>query len=304
MDVRFINPFLDGAAEVLGKMAGVKPVVGKPFAKFKDSAYGDVSGIIGMTGDAIGSLALTFSEECIIGIVSRMVGENYSEINKDVTDAVGELTNMISGASRKIMERDNLKVFAAIPSVIHGKDHSVRHVIQGTSIVIPFKTESGDFVIDVCLQSQLDKKEEKMGGSEQETQQMSESNSQNVNMLNYNIPSLPQQDKPVIKDRISIDLGKTPVFEYKDVGEKIEHLKKILAEINAGRDAIMKELKNQPFMEKNKRLRYKSALPAYEAKIKRLKLDIVAAETVSKMTQEEFENPKLKTDYQHYEKKK
>jgi hypothetical protein len=62
----------------------------------------------------------------------------------------------------------------------------------------------------------------------------------------------------------------------------------------------MKELKDQPFMEQNQRLRYKKALPAYEAKIKRLKLDIIAAETISKMSQDDFDNPKIKTDYQHY----
>ena len=252
MDVRFINPFLDGTAEVLSKMAHVKPVAGKPFAKSNDSAYGDVSGIIGMTGDAIGSLALTFSEECIIGIVSNMVGETYTEINKDVMDAVGELTNMISGASRKLMEKDDLKVFAAIPSVIFGKDHSVRHVIRGMSIVIPFHTESGDFVIDVCLQSQLDKKEGKPVVSEQATPDMREFTTQNVDVLNYNVPSISKPAKPVIKDRIDIDLAKTAPLEYKDIGEKIDHLKKSLAEVNANRDLIMKELKDQPFMEQSK----------------------------------------------------
>ena len=305
MDVRFINPFLDGAVEVLTKMARMKPVAGKPFAKNNDSAYGDVSGIIGMTGDAIGSLALTFSEECIIGIVSNMLGESYKEINKEVMDTVGELTNMISGASRKLMEKDNLKVFAAIPSVIFGKDHSVRHVIHGMSIVIPFHTESGDFVIDVCLQSQLNKKVEKSVIQESSTQDMSVFNPNKVNALNFNIPSMPMPKaiQPLVQDKIDIDLGKSAPLEYKDINEKIMHFKKLLADANANRDIIMKELKDQPFMEQTQRLRYKKALPVYEAKIKRLKLDIVAAETISKMSQADFDNPKLKTDYQHYQKK-
>ncbi len=303
MDVRFINPFLDGVVEVLTKMARLNPVAGKPFAKSNDAAYGDVSGIIGMTGDAIGSLALTFSEECIIGIVSNMLGESYTEINKDVMDTVGELTNMISGASRKLMEKDNLKVFAAIPSVIFGKDHSVRHVIHGTSIVIPFHTESGDFVIDVCLQSQLNKKEEKVTSKEQVAPDMSVFTTKKVDTLNYNMPSMPKAIEPLMQDRIDLDLGKSAPLEYKDISEKIAHFKKLLAEANTNRDIIMKELKDQPFMEQNQRLRYKKALPVYEAKIRRLKLDIVAAETISKMSQDDFDNPKLKTDYQHFQKK-
>jgi chemotaxis protein CheX len=300
MDVKFINPFLDGTAEVLNKMACIKPIAGKPFAKSHDTAYGDVSGIIGMTGDAIGSLALTFSEKCIIGIVSKMLGESHKEINKEVMDAVGELTNMISGASRKLMEKDNLKVFAAIPTVVFGKAHTVRHVIQGPSIVIPFQTECGDFVIDVCLQSQLRKKEEKPLPDRRETQNTGMFNPKEVNPAVFGKPSIPKAGQAIMQETIENDLGKSAPLEYKDIGERIEHLKKVLAETNANRDSIMKQLKYQPFMEPTQRLRYKKALPAYDTKIKRLKLDIQAAETISRMSQDDFDNPKIKTDYQHH----
>lgn len=300
MDVKFINPFLYGTAEVLNKMANVKPVAGKPFAKTHDTAYGDVSGIIGMTGDAIGSLALTFSEKCIIGIVSKMLGESHNEINKEVLDAVGELTNMISGASRKLMEKDNLKVFAAIPTVVFGKNHTVRHVIQGPSIVIPFQTESGDFVIDVCLQAQMKTKKEKPLTDIRESQDTSIFNPKELNPAVFGKPSMPKAGQAIMQDTIEKDLGKSEPLQYKDIGERIEHLKRVLAEVNASRDSIMKQLKDQPFMEPSQRLRYKKALPAYDAKIKRLKLDISAAETISKMSKDDFDNPKIKTDYQHY----
>ncbi len=300
MDVRFINPFLDGTAEVLTKMARLKPVAGKPFAKTNDSAYGDVSGIIGMTGDAIGSLALTFSEDCIIGIVSNMLGESYTEISREVMDAVGELTNMISGASRKTMEKDNLKVFAAIPTVVFGKNHTIRHVVQGPSIVIPFKTECGDFVIDVCLQSQLQKKEEKQLPDRRDAQDISVFNPKEINPAVFGKPAMQKTSQEVMQDTIEKDLRKSAPLEYKDVGERIEHLRKVLVETNANRDSIMKQLKDHPFMEAAQRMRYKKALPAYDAKIKRLKLDITAAETISKMSQDDFDNPQIKTDYQHY----
>ncbi len=161
MDIRFINPFLYGMAEVLGKMAFIKPTSGKAFAKINDTgACGDVSGIIGMTGDAIGSLAISFDEECIIYIANKMLNENHKEINKEVLDTVGELTNMISGAARKIMEKNNLKVFASIPMVVFGKGHTVSHIIKCPSIVIPFQTEKGMFVMDICLKAQIKQKKE------------------------------------------------------------------------------------------------------------------------------------------------
>ena len=300
MDVKFINPFIYGTTEVLNKMAYIKPVAGKPFAKTDDTACGDVSGIIGMTGDAIGSLALTFNEKCIIGIISKMLGESHKEVNKEVMDAVGELTNMISGASRKLMEKDNLKVFAAIPTIVFGQNHTVRHVIQGPSIVIPFQTECGDFVIDVCLQSQLKKRGEKRVPDRREIPDMSIFNPKEVNPAVFGKPSMPKTGQAIMQETIEKDLGKSEPLQYKDIGERIEHLKKMLAETNTNRDSIMKQLKDQPFMEPSQRLRYKKALPAYDAKIKRLKLDISAAETISKMSQDDFDNPKIKTDYQHH----
>lgn len=151
MDVRFINCFVDGTMDVLKTMAFIEPRPGKPYLKKENAAQGDVSAIIGLTGDAKGSLALSFSASCIIKIVSNMLGEDIGEINGDVRDAVGEITNMVSGVSRKCLESQGFNVVAAIPTVVAGKNHSIRHVLGGPSIIIPFETDYGSFVVDVCL---------------------------------------------------------------------------------------------------------------------------------------------------------
>ncbi len=151
MDVRFINPFLEATIDVLKTMAFVEPRPGKPYLKKDDLAKGDVSGIIGFTGAATGSMALSFSEGCILKIVSNMLGEEIKGINGDIKDAVGEITNMVSGAARKNLESLGLSISAAIPTVIAGKGHSVSHIMGGPSIIIPFETEQGPFVVDVCI---------------------------------------------------------------------------------------------------------------------------------------------------------
>jgi chemotaxis protein CheX len=152
MDVRFINPFLKGTANVLKTMAFIDPIAGKPFLKELHAAGGDVSGVIGFTGDAKGSLALTFTSSCIFAILSNMLGETYTELNDEILDAVGELTNMISGDARKHLEAEGLIISAAIPTIISGKNHVVKHIISGPSIIIPFSTAHGPFVLDVCLE--------------------------------------------------------------------------------------------------------------------------------------------------------
>lgn len=296
MDVKFINPFIFGTMEVMEKMAFVKPVAGKPFAKTDDTARGEISGIIGMTGDATGSLALSFSEICIRGICEKMLGEKHTEINRAVLDTVGELTNMISGSARKMMEKDNLRVIAAIPTIVFGRAHTVRHVIKGPSIVIPFSTECGDFVIDVCLKSNVKPREE-------EVPQRGETKPFDPKAHNpavFGKPSLPKAGPDILQEQIEKDLAKPVPVEHQNAAERIEFLRKSLAEANATRNAILKQMKEQPFMEYTQRQRYKKALPAYDAKIKRLKLDISAAETILKMSKEELENPTIKPHFQHY----
>jgi chemotaxis protein CheX len=152
MDVRFINPFLMGTMKVLKTMSSVEPNPGRPYLKKDSLASGDVSGVIGLTGGSVvGSMALSFSEEAILKIVSNMLGEEITEVNGDITDAVGEITNMVSGVSRKELEAIGLNLSASIPTVIAGKNHSIKHVLGGPSIIIPFETEDGPFVVDVCI---------------------------------------------------------------------------------------------------------------------------------------------------------
>ena len=296
MDVKFINPFIYGTMEVMETMAFVKPSAGKPFAKTDDAAHGDVSGIIGMTGDATGSLAMSFSEACIIGLVSKMLGETHTEMNKNVLDAVGELTNMISGSARKMMEKDDLKVVAAIPTIVFGKAHTVRHIIKGPSIVIPFKTEVGEFVIDVCLRSNVQARQAQLPAADDKSSFDPKAHNPAV----FGRPTMPKAEPDILQAKIEKDLTRSEPIEHKDAAERMVHLKKVLAESVTTRDAIVKQMKEQPFMEWTQRQRYKKALPAYEAKIRRMKLDIAAAETILKMSADDLQNPTIKTHYQHY----
>ena len=143
MDVKYINPFLSGTVNVLKTMAFVNIQPGKPFLKKDHVACGDVSGIIGLTGQATGSLSVTFNFELIQLIMRNMLGEEVTEVTNDVRDAVGELTNMISGDARRMLQQEGLSLSAAIPTIVAGKDHTIKHVVNGPIIVIPFESEDG-----------------------------------------------------------------------------------------------------------------------------------------------------------------
>ncbi len=151
MKADIINPFLEATASVLKTMASTEPIPGKPYLKRGTAAVGDISGIVGITGDTEGSICLSFSRECILQVISQMLGEEQKEINEVVKDAVGELTNMISGDSRRRLEELGYHFQGAIPSVICGAAHEIKHVTNAPILSIPFSTQGGTFTVEVCF---------------------------------------------------------------------------------------------------------------------------------------------------------
>ncbi|MEN6439594.1 MAG: chemotaxis protein CheX [Syntrophobacter sp.] len=151
MNVKVINPFLAAAMHVLKTMAGLDAKPGKPFLKKDDIAMGDVSAIISITGEAQGSMALVFTESCITGVASQLLGETFSQLNDEVKDAVGELTNMICGDARRRLAEDGINLQAGIPKILSGKSHPITHLAKGPRLAIPFETSKGTFIIEVAL---------------------------------------------------------------------------------------------------------------------------------------------------------
>jgi chemotaxis protein CheX len=151
MDVNLVNPFIDAALNVLETMAFTKVQAGKPYFKNGSLARGDVSGVIQLTGEATGTISVTFTEKCILPIVSNMLGEEMKQLNEEIKDAVGEITNVICGQARRHLDELGRSLKAGIPSVIMGRDHIITHVTTGPIIGIPFNTDNGEFTIEVCF---------------------------------------------------------------------------------------------------------------------------------------------------------
>ncbi|MDD2965864.1 MAG: chemotaxis protein CheX, partial [Bacteroidales bacterium] len=94
---------------------------------------------------------LTFTTSSALGIIGSMLYEEQTELNDAVADAVGELTNMISGQARKGLVEMGMVFEGAIPSVITGQGHTIRHVSTNAILAIPFQTPHGPLMVEVCF---------------------------------------------------------------------------------------------------------------------------------------------------------
>ena len=151
-DAEVAKPFVEATKHVLSMMAQIDPKPGKPYVKKANSAEGDVSAIVGLTGDKHGSLSISFTKKCAVAMVKNMLGDDVQDIIQDAKDAVGEVTNMISGQARAGLSQIGLNMQASTPTIIFGDKHTVSHISSGPVIAIPFETAYGPFTLEFCFE--------------------------------------------------------------------------------------------------------------------------------------------------------
>lgn len=154
VDVNFINPFITSTLNVFEVTGGTKAEkVGVALKSPNDASKGDISSIIAINSEIyVGSMAICFEENCFLSIVNKMLGETYTGINDENRDAAAELCNQIFGGAKKLLNELGHTITPAIPTIIVGKDHQIKHTARGPVIVVTFATESGNFSIEAVTQ--------------------------------------------------------------------------------------------------------------------------------------------------------
>jgi chemotaxis protein CheX len=147
MRVEYINPFIRSLDNAFLTMLGCEVRRGTISVKSSSSPHYDVSGIIGLSGRAIGTVVLSLSESVARNAAATMLMTEITEINADVVDAVGELANVVAGGAKAELEQYDLS--ASLPSVITGRNHNVRFPSNVTPICVPFETAWGPLTLEV-----------------------------------------------------------------------------------------------------------------------------------------------------------
>ena len=152
MNAEFVNPFLSSFINVLQTMAQVEVKPGRPSLKKDALARGDVSGLIGMVGPtAKGSFSISFDKELALNVFRLMVGESIDELSEDITDMVGEITNMVAGGAKRQLGEKGYEFNMATPIVVTGPSHTIKHQIDGSKVLMRFISEHGKAYIEICF---------------------------------------------------------------------------------------------------------------------------------------------------------
>lgn len=151
MDVSYINPFLKAVQNVFETMINIPYTLGKPSLKKDTTTSYEVSGSIGISGEVVGCVVVSFPEAIALQLASALLGEELKQVDEDCTDAIGEIANMVAGDAKKEFPKGNTTI--SVPSVVIGK-HRIAFPKGVPIISIPCRTDQGTFVIDVALKVQ------------------------------------------------------------------------------------------------------------------------------------------------------
>lgn len=149
MDASMITPFVSSIQNVFSTMFQLPVEVGEPRIKQDRTATHDVSGIIGVSGEMVGTIVLSMPQDAALSIVTLFTGMEMEVDSPDFADAIGELVNMISGNAKAEFQRRNVSI--TCPSVVIGANHTIANQSGIACVLIPCTTDCGEVVLEVAL---------------------------------------------------------------------------------------------------------------------------------------------------------
>ena len=153
---KFIQPFIDVSKSVFEEFLGTNLSEGRPYLVESGAASdGDISAIIGLSGEARGAVVISMKKDLAIEITGILTGAQHNDLDDDVVDAVGEIVNIIAGNVKKKLENEFNRLVISLPSIVQGKNHVIRWPgIHARFIRIPFEIfNKSTFNLSVAIEA-------------------------------------------------------------------------------------------------------------------------------------------------------
>ena len=149
MDVNYINPFIDSVVHVFKTALSCEVQRQNVYLKETSVPSHEVSAVIGLSGKASGVVVLSVSRQIAFQVVKTMLDLDVNELNAEVVDAIGELTNMVAGAAKAQLAQYDMSL--GLPSVVAGRNHCVSFPSNVKPICLVFDTPWGPMTLEVGL---------------------------------------------------------------------------------------------------------------------------------------------------------
>jgi len=125
----------DSVKEVFSLMVGAEIMVPD---QADPPVVTEVTGMVGLAGELCGVLSLRCGRGCASKIASCMLGLPIAEAASHMSDAIGEICNMVAGNFKAKLDGMQDKCMLSVPTIITGGDYQLFSVAVGDRIELPF----------------------------------------------------------------------------------------------------------------------------------------------------------------------
>lgn len=142
----------EATGDVLSTMLNLETQPAKAYTELQAGKSDGVVSFVGLACDewaGTGSLHCESDVSCVLA--SRFLMSEISSVDDEVMDAFGELTNMIVGSFKNMLEQHLGPMALSIPTVVYGKNFSTRSPGHEAWIVVPFEWEEMRLNVRLCL---------------------------------------------------------------------------------------------------------------------------------------------------------
>jgi chemotaxis protein CheX len=150
MNVKFLNPFVESAYEVLKAEMGQEITRGE--LKLDSTAYisDDITVVIALVGSVEGTVFYSMNKATGLQIACQMMGEQLSVLDPLAQSGIAELGNVITGRASMKLSSAGFEATISPPSLIIGNG-AVISTLELARLVVPLETIFGAINIHLAL---------------------------------------------------------------------------------------------------------------------------------------------------------
>lgn len=154
MNVKFLNPFVQSAHEVLSHE--MHENVQRGDLRLENGLYqtDDVTVIISLIGAVDGTVFYSMSKDSAIQMASVLMGEEFESMDKLAQSGIAELGNVITGRASMKLAEAGFESNISTPSLIIGKG-STLSTLEYPRLIVPLNTSMGPLTIHLALREGL-----------------------------------------------------------------------------------------------------------------------------------------------------
>jgi chemotaxis protein CheX len=150
MNVKFLNPFVSSAHEILN--LEMHETIERGDLRLENGSYvtEGVTVVLSLIGAVNGTVIFSMSDESALRLASTLMGEKFEILDKLAQSGIAELGNVITGRASMKLAESGYDAKISTPSLIIGKDATLS-TLEYPRLIVPLITTMGSITIHLAL---------------------------------------------------------------------------------------------------------------------------------------------------------